>query len=188
MTKAELRKMYKKKRTELSPAVKDRLEDLMLIQFQNLHLEIPDMVMTYSPIEASNEYDPVLIEEYSFFKNPATTLVYPVIDSVHGSLKAFAVKEDSFFQLNEFEIEEPINGKETSPEAIGLMIVPLLTFNDGGYRVGYGKGYYDKFIQHCRPEMLKIGFSFFDAEIIDDINSFDKVMDFCITPERIYQF
>ncbi len=188
MTKSEIRKLYKRKRNELSPAVKDRLEDLMLIQFQSLHLEIADMVMTYSPIEALNEYNPVLIEEYCFFKNPVTTLVYPVIDKVHNSLKAFAVKEDSFFELNEYEIEEPMNGKETAPEAIGLMIVPLLAFNDKGYRVGYGKGYYDKFIQQCRPEMIKIGFSFFDAGIIDDINSFDKPMDFCITPERIYQF
>ena len=188
MTKSELRKIYKGKRAKLSPAVKDRLEDLILIQFQSLHLEIPDMVMNYSPIEALNEYNPVLIEEHCFFKNPATTLVYPVIDAVHNSLKAIAVKEDTFFELNEYDIEEPINGKETAPEAIGLMIVPLLTFNEAGYRVGYGKGYYDKFIQQCRPEMLKIGFSFFDAEIIDDINSFDKAMDFCITPDRIYQF
>ena len=168
--------------------MKDRLEDLMLIQFQSLHLEIPDMVMTYSPIDALNEYNPVLIEEYYFFKNPATTLVYPVIDKVHDCLKAFAVKEDTLFELNEYEIEEPMNGKETAPEAIGLMIVPLLTFNEKGYRVGYGKGYYDKFIEQCRPEMLKIGFSFFDAEIIDDINRFDKAMDFCITPQRICQF
>ena len=96
MTKSDLRKIYKQKRIELSPAVKDRLEDLMLIQFQSLHLEIPDMVMNYSPIEALNEYNPVLIEEHCFFKNPATTLVYPVIDAVQNSLKAIAVKEDTF--------------------------------------------------------------------------------------------
>ena len=188
MTKSKLRKIYKQKRADLSPAVKDRLEDLMLIQFQSLHLEISDMVMTYSPIEGLNEYNPVLIEEYCFFKNPATTLVYPVVDKVHKNLKTVAVKEDTLFELNEYEIEEPMNGKETAPEAIGLMIIPLLSFDKSGYRVGYGKGYYDKLIQECRPEMLKIGFSFFDPEIIDDINPFDKAMDFCITPERIYQF
>ena len=188
MTKAELRKIYKKKRVELSLAVKKRLEDLMLIQFQSLHLEIPDMVMTYSPIEVWNEYNPVLIEEYCFFKNPATTLVYPVIDKIHNTLKALAVKEDTLFELNEYEIEEPMNGKQTAPEAIGLMIVPLLAFNNMGHRIGYGKGYYDKFIKQCPSETVKIGFSFFDAEVIDDISSFDKAMDFCITPERIYKF
>ncbi len=188
MTKSELRKIYKQKRAELSPAAKDRLEDLMLIQFQSLHLQIPNMVMTYSPIEVQNEYDPVLIEEYCFFKNPAATLVYPVVDKEHGTLKAVAVKEDTFFELNEFEIEEPMNGKETSPEAVGLVIVPLLAFDAEGNRVGYGKGYYDKFLNMCRPETIKVGFSFFDADAIDDLNEFDRKLDFCITPERIFQF
>lgn len=188
MTKSALRKIYKQKRLDLSHAVKDRLEDLMLIQFQGLHLDIPDTIMTYAPIEAMNEYDPVLIEEYCFFKNPAATLIYPVVDKENNNLKAIAVKEDTFFELNEYDIEEPMNGKETSPEAVELMIVPLLTFDSKGYRVGYGKGYYDKFITQCRPGIIKIGFSFFDADIIDDINSFDKKLDFCITPERVFQF
>ena len=188
MTKAEIRNIYKQKRSELSHTAKDKLQDLMLIQFQSLHLNIPDTVMTYSPIEAMNEYDPVLIEEYCFFKNPATSLIYPVVDKANNELRAVLVKEDTFFELNEFDIEEPMNGKDTVPEAVGLMLVPLLAFDEKGFRVGYGKGYYDKFIKNCRPEMIKVGFSFFDAELIDDINSFDEKLDFCITPQRIYSF
>lgn len=188
MTKAALRTLYKQKRSELSHAVKDKLEDILLIQFQSLHLDIPDTVMTYSPIEAMNEYNPILIEEYCFFKNPAASLIYPVVDKANNDLKAFAVKEDTFFDLNEYDIEEPVNGKEIYPEGVGMMIIPLLAFDESGYRVGYGKGYYDKFISRCRPDVLKVGFSFFDAEVIDDLNSFDQKMDICITPERIYQF
>jgi 5-formyltetrahydrofolate cyclo-ligase len=188
MTKSEIRKLYKQKRNELSPAVKNRLEDLMLIQFQSLHLSIPDMLMTYSPIEDRNEYNPILIEEHCFFKNPAATLVYPVVDKAAGDLKAFAVKEDTFFDLNEYDIEEPVNGKETLPEAIGLIIVPLLAFDLTGNRVGYGKGYYDKFLRACRRGTTKIGFSFFAPEIIDDTNDLDEKLDLCITPELIYQF
>ncbi len=188
MTKSKLRKLYKEKRTALSPATKSRLEDLMLIQFQSLHLKIPDMLMTYAPIETMNEYNPILIEEYCFFKNPATTLLYPVADKIHNNLNIFAVKEDTLFERNEYEIDEPINGKETAPEAVGLMILPLLAFDVIGYRVGYGKGYYDNFIKKCRPQTIKIGFSFFDADEIEDTNNFDEKMDICITPDRIYQF
>ena len=188
MTKSALRKLYKQKRIDLSHAVKDRLEDLLLIQFQGLHLEIPDTVMTWSPIEALNEYDPVLIEEYCFFKNPGTSLIYPVMDKATNSLKVALVKEDTFFELNEFDIEEPMDGKETTPEAIGLMLVPLLAYDKNGHRVGYGKGYYDKLIKECRPGILKIGFSFFGPEIIDDTNDLDEKLDFCITPEQVFQF
>ena len=188
MTKAAIRKLYKQKRNDLSAAVIERLEDLMLIQFQSLHITIPDFVMTYSPIESMNEYNPVLIEEYCFFKNPATTLVYPVADFATNTLKPFAVKEDTFFEINQYDIEEPIDGEEILSNTIGLMIIPLLAFNEKGYRVGYGKGFYDKFLEECSPQLLKIGFSYFDAEVIDDINKLDKKMDFCITPERIFQF
>ena len=188
MTKAAIRKLYKQKRLELSAAVKERLEDLILIQFQSLHLVIPDVVMTYSPIESANEYNPTLIEEYCFFKNPATTLVYPVADFKSKSLKTFSVKEDTLFELNEYEIEEPVDGKEISAGTIELMIVPLLSFDINGNRVGYGKGFYDKLIAECSPKLLKVGFSFFDAEVIDDLNNFDQKIDFCVTPERIFEF
>jgi 5-formyltetrahydrofolate cyclo-ligase len=188
MTKAGIRTLYKQKRNDLSAAAKERLEDLMLIQFQSLHINIPDMVMTYSPIKALNEYNPVLIEEYCFFKNPTATLIYPVADFKSNSLKPFAVKEDTFFEINEFEIEEPIDGEEILPTTIELMIVPLLSFDEKGNRVGYGKGFYDKLIQECSSTLLKIGFSFFNPEIIDDVNNLDKKLDFCITPECIYEF
>ena len=69
MTKSEIRKIYKQKRIDLLPSEKSRLEDLLLIQFQSLHVEIPDNVMSFMPIENYNEYNPLLIEEYCFFKN-----------------------------------------------------------------------------------------------------------------------
>lgn len=188
MTKAAIRTLYRQKRNEMSDAVKERLEDLMLIQFQSLQLSIPEFVMTYSPIDSLNEYNPVLIEEYCFFKNPATTLVYPVADFINNFLKPFAVKEDTLFEINEYDIEEPVDGEEIASNKIGLMIMPLLAFSEDGFRVGYGKGFYDKFISGCSSNLLKIGFSYFDATVIDDTNKLDKKMDFCITPQRIFEF
>ena len=188
MTKTAIRKLYKQKRTDLSPSEKDRLEDLLLIQFQSLHLDIPDNIMTFAPIEIYNEYNPILIEEYCFFKNPAATLIYPVANFKDNSLIPVATKEDSIFEVNEYEIAEPINGIPVSPFTIELMLLPLLGFNASGYRVGYGKGFYDKLINDCNPKMLKIGFSFFSEVIIDDINELDKKLDICLTPDGIFQF
>ena len=188
MTKAEIRKLYRRKRMDLPPNEKDRLEDLLLIQFQSLHLEIPDNIMTFFPIENYNEYNPILIEEYSFFKNPASTLIYPVTNFKDKSLIPVATKEDTIFEINDYNINEPINGEQVMANSIELMLVPLLAFNDSGYRVGYGKGFYDKLIADCSSKMVKIGFSFFEPVHIDDINELDKKLDFCITPQRIYQF
>ena len=188
MTKAEIRKLYRQKRMDLSPNEKDRMEDLLLIQFQSIHLEIPDNIMSFSPIENYNEYNPILIEEYCFFKNSAARLIYPVTNFKDNSLIPVATREDTIFEVNDYNINEPINGEQVLANSIELMLVPLLAFNDSGYRVGYGKGFYDKLIADCSSKMVTVGFSFFEPVEIADVNEFDKKLDFCITPQQIYQF
>jgi 5-formyltetrahydrofolate cyclo-ligase len=58
-----------------------------------------------------------------------------------------------------------------------------------GHRVGYGKGFYDKFLAQCRPETLKIGVSYFDP-LLDPIltDPTDVALDYCITPTRVWRF
>ena len=70
-----------------------------------------------------------------------------------------------------------------------LIFVPLLAFDKFGNRVGYGKGFYDVFLSECRPDTLKIGFSFFEAEVeIEDVFEKDIKLDYCITPKAVYKF
>ncbi|MEY3642146.1 MAG: hypothetical protein RLZZ149_74, partial [Pseudomonadota bacterium] len=93
------------------------------------------------------------------------------------------------FYLNQYGIPEPMGGIEIKAGQIDAAIIPLLAFDNIGNRVGYGKGYYDRFLANCRADVLKIGLSFFPpVSSIDDIENFDKKLDFCITPERVYAF
>jgi 5-formyltetrahydrofolate cyclo-ligase len=59
-----------------------------------------------------------------------------------------------------------------------------------GHRIGYGKGYYDRFLRTCRPECKKIGLSFFEVmeETIADAGEHDIPLDACITPTQLVQF
>jgi len=69
-----------------------------------------------------------------------------------------------------------------------LVILPLLAYDYQGNRVGYGKGYYDRFLAQI-PNIPKIGLSFFKpVEQISDIQIWDVTLDYCITPETIYSF
>ncbi len=189
MEKQELRKIYKQRRSDLSLSEKDRLEDLILIQFQTLHLQIPSKIMTYSPIEKFNEYDPNLIIEYCRFKNPHQILHYPVINTIKNIIEAVEVHNDTAFITNAKTIDEPVDGEGIPAENLELILVPLLAFDEAGNRVGYGKGYYDRFLKVCRADTVKIGFSFFCAENeISDVNVFDIKLDYCITPQQTYQF
>jgi 5-formyltetrahydrofolate cyclo-ligase len=85
-----------------------------------------------------------------------------------------------------YGILEPEMG-ELHSGVVDMVLIPMLAFDLQGYRVGYGKGFYDRFLQDI--DVIKIGLSFFDpVDQIDDINEHDVRMDSCITPDRIYRF
>ncbi len=188
MTKEDIRIVYKKKRRALSAAKKSKLEDLMLIHFQRLPIDLKNTIMTYAPIEVQNEFDPSLIEEYCDFRIEDALFIYPVVNRETDTMKSFIVPDGTFFEQNMYGISEPVGGIKIFPEHIKMMFVPLLAFDVHGNRVGYGKGYYDKFIKLCDQSMIKIGFSFFEPVVIDDVSARDEKLDFCITPEGIYEF
>jgi len=55
--------------------------------------------------------------------------------------------------------------------------------------VGYGKGYYDRFLKRCRTDCLKVGLSYFGpVETIPEAHDADIPLDCCITPEVIQTF
>ena len=91
-------------------------------------------------------------------------------------------------KLNRWNVLEPINGIELKPKSIQVVFVPLLAYDCYGDRVGYGKGYYDKFLSKCGEECLKIGLSFFNPEKKILTSPKDIRLNFCVTPKKIYNF
>ena len=105
------------------------------------------------------------------------------------NMSHFLLTDSTKFQKNQYGIPEPVNGLDVPVSKINVVFVPLLAFDTDGNRVGYGKGFYDKFLAECKPETIKIGLSFFEAE--DSIDAvFENVvkLDFCITPKTSYEF
>jgi 5-formyltetrahydrofolate cyclo-ligase len=78
---------------------------------------------------------------------------------------------------------------EVPATKIDVVFVPLLAFDKKGHRVGYGKGFYDKFLSECKPETIKIGLSFFEPEeLISDVFEDDVTLNYCVTPNGVYAF
>jgi len=70
-----------------------------------------------------------------------------------------------------------------------VVFIPLLAYDKNGNRVGYGKGFYDKFLAECNPNTIKIGLSFFEPEeLISDINTSDVQLNYCVTPNKTFKF
>lgn len=68
------------------------------------------------------------------------------------------------------------------------MLIPFLVLDESGHRIGYGKGFYDRFLHQCDPDSVKIGLSFFEAEQQIIHKNIDFQLDYHITPKKTYSF
>lgn len=189
MNKVTLRKEYKALRQNLSDRDRLRMDDLLLIQFQQFDFSGIHTVLTYWPLKEMGEINTHLFTDYLAFRIPDLQLAYPIMDPATHQLSAHAVEEDTRFQLNSFGIAEPVDTAIIPPAEIDLVITPLLIFDTRGYRVGYGKGYYDRFLAECTEDVVALGLSYFEpVERIEDVNEFDVPLSIAITPQQVYEF
>lgn len=190
MQKKEARKVYKEKRINLSRSDRNKMDDLMLIQFQRLTFaDTLHILCTYWPIEILGEFNPDILTRYLHFVHPGLQECFPKIDLVADTIAPILVNDETEYLNNKYNIPEPVDGKQIEPADIDIIFVPLLAFDADGYRVGYGKGYYDRFLPVCKSAVITIGFSYFDAlDKIDDRTQYDVPLNYCITPHRLYEF
>ncbi|MCE3283032.1 MAG: 5-formyltetrahydrofolate cyclo-ligase, partial [Chitinophagaceae bacterium] len=129
-----------------------------------------------------------LFSNYLAHMVPGLRVTYPVTDLKALTMKALSVNDYTEFYLNEFGIEEPADGWEIDPKEIDLVFLPMLICDKRGYRVGFGKGFYDRFLALCREDVVKVGFSYFEpVEQVDDTHQFDIPLNFCITPDKVIE-
>jgi 5-formyltetrahydrofolate cyclo-ligase len=189
MTKQELRNIFKEKRKALSVHDIEKFNDLILINFQKINLPFINCVHTYVASLKLGEPDTTTIVRYLQFKNPLIKIVIPKIDIHSGNIVHYHFDEEVEMITNAYGIDEPKGGHLILENEIDLVLIPLLAFDKKGFRVGFGKGYYDKFLARCKSNVIKTGLSFFDpVDEIKDISGFDIPLNFCITPKEIFSF
>jgi 5-formyltetrahydrofolate cyclo-ligase len=191
MKKSELRKHYLSKRKAISAeemAIKSQqIKDLF---FSNFDLSKVKNLHIFLPILKHNEIDTLLIIKYLQLNFPTINIVIPKTIPENSILEHYLFNEKKLIK-NPWGILEPSGESEEKilPKQIDLVIIPLLIFDKNGNRVGYGKGFYDRFLQQCKLETLKIGVCLEEPiDLIEEINEFDVKMDVCITPMEVYKF
>ena len=189
MLKNELRKKYRKARMELSAMQQTKLDDLLLIQFQQLALPSLQSILSFVPIEEKLEINSFLFTDFLKFRNPGLQVCYPKINVFQNTMQAIITDAETEFDSNEYDIPEPASGAVIEPKYLDAVLVPLLIFDEAGNRVGYGKGFYDRFLIGCRPDCIKIGLCYFEpVPRIEDASEFDVPLNYCITPQTNYVF
>ncbi len=187
MFKKEIRIKYKEFRKSLS---ENQLEELSL-EIANKVLLLSIWSKTYFhvflPIEEQKEVN----TEYLLHLLSGKDKEICVSKSDFESLKMthFLLTDNTKMKKNDYHIPEPVDGIEVPSNKIEVVFIPLLAYDQKGNRVGYGKGFYDKFLAECNPNTIKIGLSFFEPEeLISDVNSSDIQLNYCVTPNKIYEF
>ncbi|QCE41424.1 5-formyltetrahydrofolate cyclo-ligase [Psychroserpens sp. NJDZ02] len=187
MKKAELRRKYKALRGSLSEAniddksiaIANRLLTLSIWDYSFYHL--------FLTIETHQEVNTDFI--LNILSGKDKNIVISKSDFKTNTLSNYLLTDATTLKLSAYNIPEPVDGIDISNNKIDVVFVPLLAFDTKGHRVGYGKGFYDNFLASCKPNTIKIGVSFFEAEAeIEDVFENDVTLDYCVTPEKIYTF
>jgi 5-formyltetrahydrofolate cyclo-ligase len=185
--KTELRLKYRAMRKQLS---EDETEEMSLA-ITNQLLKLPIWDKTYFhiflPITEHHEIDTELVLHLLSGKDKEIIISKTVFETC--SMVHYLLTDNTKIKKNKYNIPEPVDGIEIPSKKIEVVFVPLLAFDKEGHRVGYGKGFYDKFLSECQTETIKIGLSFFEAEeVIEDVHEGDMQLDYCVTPNTIYEF
>ncbi|WP_338646901.1 5-formyltetrahydrofolate cyclo-ligase [Flavobacterium sp. KS-LB2] len=187
MNKTELRQKYKAFRNSLS---KNEVEEMSLA-IANKILILPIWENSYFhiflPITEHKEVNTEFILHLLSGKDKE--IIVSKADFETRNMTHFLLTDNTKIKKNNYNIPEPVDGIEVPSPKIDVVFVPLLAYDKKGHRVGYGKGFYDKFLSQCKPDVIKIGLSFFEPEeIIADIFEGDVQLDYCVTPNEVHSF
>ncbi|MFV0387724.1 MAG: 5-formyltetrahydrofolate cyclo-ligase [Pyrinomonadaceae bacterium] len=190
LKKKELRKLYAEKYKRLS---RDEIERRSNAVTENLFKYIDfsgiEFVHLFLSIEEKSETDTTPIIAKFRGEYPNIKLVVPRVNAKNDKLEHIQLTLQTDLTISSWGIPEPEDGELIDEGRIDAVLVPMVCFDEGGERVGHGKGYYDKFLSKCKAGCKKIGISMFPpVERIEDIREFDVRLDFCVTPEKVWNF
>jgi len=190
MTKQELRKSYLQKRRELSDEELEVRSGLICDNFfARFDLVAVRFLHLFLPIAKQKEPNTWRIVERVRRDFPSTKILVPRIRTSTNTLEHVSLNASSELRENSLGISEPTFGEGHESSEVDLVLVPLLAFDLNGHRVGYGKGFYDRFLKECRADTLRIGISLFDGVLkIDDVDSHDEPLHHCVTPLEVISF
>lgn len=187
MNKAELRLKYKSLRQQLTKEQIDQFSIDIANQLLKLSIWDYNVYHLFLTIESQKEIQTEFI--LNILSGKDKNIAISKSNFKTNTLTNYLLSDNTTLKLNQYNIPEPVSGIEVPNHMIDVVFIPLLAFDLKGNRVGYGKGFYDNFLATCRPNTLKIGLSFFEAEAeINGVFDGDIALDYCVTPDKVYEF
>jgi len=187
-SKTAYRRRFRDLRDRLSGEDEKSYNHLLLEQFKQFVWTGLEWVHIFLPIRRLKEPDTFMLADWLRANYPEMKLVISRSDLEAGTMDHYVWEQDDLLEVNAWGIKEPRSGLSIMPHQLDAVLVPLLGFDRQGNRIGYGKGFYDRFLAVCRPDCLKVGLSFFEAVDSLPMEPTDIPLDFCISSQQIWEF
>lgn len=124
-------------------------------------------------ISLKHEWDTWPIIEKAWQQNKK--VVVPKCNPVDKSMTFYQIEEKADLEIQFYHLMEPIEARtsKVNKQAIDLLIVPGIVFDDNNYRIGHGGGYYDRFLVDFNQHTVSLAWQ---GQMIDEImtDSFDQ--------------
>ncbi|MEO8647827.1 MAG: 5-formyltetrahydrofolate cyclo-ligase [Acidobacteriota bacterium] len=187
MKKSELRQRFLLRQRSISPQERvDKSEAISDHFFETLDLRAVSFLHLFLPISKFNEIDTGPIIRRVWSEYPHIQIIVPRVDLEANEIRSLKYGPDTELEKSTWDIDEPIHNEFVDAVDIDIVLVPGLCFDLSGHRVGYGKGFYDRFLKTCRADCAKVGLSYFEPiALIHDSHDGDVQLDLVITPNKV---
>ncbi|MVN76175.1 5-formyltetrahydrofolate cyclo-ligase [Hymenobacter sp. HMF4947] len=193
-TKAALRRAALPRRQALSRAeVTQRSQQLCDQLFRHFLVGQWRWLHVFLPLALKNEPDTWPLIHRVWAEALPLRLAAPVVQPDVISLRHYELTPTTPLRANRWGIPEPVADPttEVAPAQLEAVLVPLLACDQQGQRVGYGGGFYDRFLAQCQPKAVFIGLNILDeapVAAIADVLPTDVALHACLTPSRVWNF
>ncbi|MDJ0366233.1 5-formyltetrahydrofolate cyclo-ligase [Hymenobacter sp. H14-R3] len=194
LAKAALRRAALTERKLLSESeLAMRSEQLCAQLFQHFPVAEWRWLHVFLPLLKQNEPDTWLIISRIWAERLPVRLAAPVVQPDGIFLNHYELTAHTPLLLNRWGISEPAPdlATEVRPAQLDAVLVPLLACDQQGQRVGYGGGFYDRFLAQCRPGAVFIGLSMLEeapVPALADVLPTDVPLHALITPGGVWNF
>jgi len=187
VTKAELRKRYLRERKSISlSTIADASKKIADRLFSTIDLRNAENLHTFIRIARLNEIDTSAIYFRLWRDLPRLGIYAPRSDMATGEMASVKFTPATEIIESDLGIREPAGPAVDNDAIFDIVLVPLIVCDASGQRVGYGKGFYDRFLAKCRKDCLKIGLGIFEpVDAVTDANDNDIRLDMYIMPDAV---
>lgn len=171
-------------REKLDPVEKAAAEEKIFAFLRDMATyRYSDTLLLYSPIKGEPDIDLVARAALADGKR----IAYPLTDPVNRTMQFYYVNSPDELVIGHYDIPEPPSGAQLFSDSINthaICVVPGLAFDAEGYRIGYGKGYYDRYLSNFSGVKVGLVMSRFVLPRLPR-GRFDMAVDVIITEDGV---